>query len=438
MSVQQKPFKSSWVDSVPAHWEQLRLGRMARIYAGGTPDKANAAFWGGDIPWLNSGTVNQWMITEPSEYITEQGYEGSSARWVPKGALVMALAGQGKTKGMCAQLAIDATCNQSMAAILPDFGVSRYLLYWLSANYRNIRGMASDDLRDGLNLVLLGQIPVPVPPTAEQEAIAAYLDTETARIDMLLAEKGRLIETLREYRQATISEVITQGLDPAAPKKPSGVPWLGEIPAHWSIEKLKFLVRFVGGGTPSKDNDEYWGGDIPWVSPKDMKRPRIDDTEDKITEDAVGSSACTMIATGAVLVVVRSGILQHTIPIAINDVPVAVNQDMKALIPEERVQSSFLAYQIQGCQRELREDWVKQGATVESVEQQRMADSRFAIPPPDEQEAIASYLDRETARIDKLVDHVQDEIKLLQELRAATIADAVLGRIDVRTLSPQH
>ena len=282
-----------------------------------------------------------------------------------------------------------------------------------------------------INATDLVRIPIPVPPVEEQQVIASYLDRETARVDTLIAEKGRLIETLREYRQATISEVVTQGLDSAAPKKPSGVPWLGGVPAHWSIEKLKFFVRFVGGGTPSKDNDEYWGGDIPWVSPKDMKRPRIDDTEDKITEDAVGSSACTMIATGAVLVVVRSGILQHTIPIAINDVPLVVNQDMKAIIPDERVQSSFLAYQIQGCQRELREDWVKQGATVESVEQQRMADSRFAIPPLVEQQAIAAFLDRETARIDTLVAHVRDEIKLLQELRSATITDAVTGKIKV-------
>lgn len=273
--------------------------------------------------------------------------------------------------------------------------------------------------------------PVAWPPVEEQQDIATYLERETTRIDTLIDEKGRLTDSLREYRHATISEVVTQGLDAAVRKKPSGVPWLGNMPAHWTIEKLKFFVRFVGGGTPSKDNDDYWDGDIPWVSPKDMKRPRIDDTEDKITEEAVGSSACTMIASGAVLVVVRSGILQHTIPIAVNDVPVAVNQDMKALIPNERMQSSFLAYQIQGCQRELREDWVKQGATVESIEQQRMADSRFAIPPLDEQDAIASYLDRETGRIDKLIEHVQDEIKLLYELRAATITDAVTGKIQV-------
>lgn len=211
--------------------------------------------------------------------------------------------------------------------------------------------------------------------------------------------------------------------------KDSGVPWLGSVPEHWKIEKLKFCARFVGGGTPSKDNDEFWGGDVPWVSPKDMKRPRIDDTEDKITVAALGSSACTLIAPGAVLIVVRSGILQHTIPVAMNDVAVALNQDMKALLPDERVQCAFLAYQIQGCQRELREFWVKQGATVESIEQQRMADSSFALPDLGEQQSITIYLDRETARIDALLAEKDSLIGLLREYRQSVISERLSGEM---------
>ena len=136
----------------------------------------------------------------------------------------------------------------------------------------------------------------------------------------------------------------------------------------------------------------------------------------------------------SVLTVVRSGILQHSIPVALNMVPVVLNQDMKALLPSERANSRFLAYEISGCQKELREAWVKQGATVESIEHQRMADSELALPPLQEQQAIADYLDTETAKIDDLIAHTNDEITLLKELRAATIADAVLGRIDVRTI----
>ena len=134
----------------------------------------------------------------------------------------------------------------------------------------------------------------------------------------------------------------------------------------------------------------------------------------------------------SVLTVVRSGILQHSIPVALNVVPVALNQDMKALLLSERADCRFLAYEISGCQKELREAWVKQGATVESIEHQRMADSQLALPPLQEQQAIADYLDTETAKIDDLIAHTHDEIALLKELRAATIADAVLGRIDVR------
>lgn len=273
----------------------------------------------------------------------------------------------------------------------------------------------------------------PIPPKDEQQAIADYLDTETARIDTLIREKDELIGLLHEWRQSLIAEAVTKGLDKNAAMKPSGVPWLGDVPAHWAVEKLKFFVGFAGGGTPSKDNPEYWEGTIPWVSPKDMKRSRISETEDFITAAGQMNSPCTLIPTMSVLVVVRSGILQHSIPVALNTVPVTLNQDMKALLPTERVNSRFLAYQISGCQMELREEWVKQGATVESIEHQRMADSELGLPPIAEQQAIAEYLDAETAKIDDLITHSIEEITLLKELRAATIADAVLGLIDVRT-----
>jgi len=221
-------------------------------------------------------------------------------------------------------------------------------------------------------------------------------------------------------------------MKPYASYKPSGVPWLGDVPSEWVVEKLKFFAKFVGGGTPSKDEPAYWNGEIPWVSPKDMKRPLIRETEDFITSEGLRNSPCALIPPRSVLTVVRSGILQHTIPVAINTVPVTLNQDMRALIPDDRVESRYLAYQIEGCQKALREEWVKQGATVESIEHQRMVDSRLAVPALDEQQAIADYLDAETAKIDDLIAHTNDEITLLKELRAATIADAVLGRVDVR------
>ena len=113
-----KPTGVEWLPELPDSWDLVALRWLSQRYAGGTPDKANSAFWDdGDIPWLNSGAVNDGYITEPSEFISRAGFLGSSAKWIPKGALVMALAGQGKTKGIVAQLGFDTTCNQSMAAI---------------------------------------------------------------------------------------------------------------------------------------------------------------------------------------------------------------------------------------------------------------------------------------------------------------------------------
>lgn len=204
-----------WLDRMPTHWRAATLRWISKRYSGGTPDKGNGAYWEeGDIPWLNSGAVNDGYITEPSELITQEGFANSSAKWIPKGALVMALAGQGKTKGMVAQLGFRTTCNQSMAAIIPDYRLEpRYLYWWLSANYQNIRNMAGGDARDGLNLELLGSIQCPLPTDIEQHAIVVYLDRETTRIDQLTAKVEAAIARLTEYRQALITSAVTGKID---------------------------------------------------------------------------------------------------------------------------------------------------------------------------------------------------------------------------------
>lgn len=204
-----------WLGEVPEQWRSVSLKWISKIYSGGTPDKTNLSFWDeGTIPWLSSGEVNQFYVTVPTTYITEEAYSKSSAKWIPKDALVMALAGQGKTKGMVAQLGIETTCNQSMAAIVLSHKIHpRFILWWLSGNYENIRNLAGGDLRDGLNLELLGGIFCPLMGLAEQTAIADYLDTQTAKIDTLIAKARQAIELMKERRTALISAAVTGKID---------------------------------------------------------------------------------------------------------------------------------------------------------------------------------------------------------------------------------
>ncbi|HBO3266960.1 TPA: restriction endonuclease subunit S [Pseudomonas aeruginosa] len=213
--------------------------------------------------------------------------------------------------------------------------------------------------------------------------------------------------------------------------KGSGVEWLGQVPEHWQLRRLKHMARFSGGGTPSRDNPDFWNGDIPWVSPKDMKSEFITGAEECITAAGLSGSSSSMVPAKRVLMVVRSGILKHTIPVAINDVPVALNQDMKAIwLDSDYLSARFLMRWVQGLNDDLLKIWLKQGATVESIEQDYLADTLMPVPPVSEREHIVQYLDRETARIDALIEKKTRFIELLREKRQALITHAVTKGLD--------
>ena len=279
----------------------------------------------------------------------------------------------------------------------------------------------------------MGGTAVALPPLPEQAAIVRYLDHADRRIRRYIRAKQKLITLLEEQKQALIHQAVIRGLDPNVRLKPSGVEWLGDVPEHWEVRRLKYAVSFTGGGTPSKAAATFWSGHIPWVSPKDMTRAQLNDTADHITNDAVAASATSIVAPGAVLIVVRSGILRRTIPVAINTVPMALNQDMKALRPKDGIaKSEYLLVLIQGNESFLLREWTKHGATVESIEHGFLANSRVPLPPLPEQAAIVRFLDEAAANIDDTINRSRRQIELLSEYRTRLIADVVTGKLDVR------
>jgi len=208
--------------------------------------------------------------------------------------------------------------------------------------------------------------------------------------------------------------------------KDSGVEWLGMVPEGWGLTKVRYVASFVSGGTPARDNPEFWNGSIPWVSPKDMKTREIFTTEESITEAGLIGSATTLVEAGAVLMVVRSGILKHTIPVAMATATVSINQDIKAIAFDARqMMPAYFAYFVEGHNDALLLVWSKQGATVESIEHQYLTETRIPLPSLPEQRAIADFLDREVAKIDDLVAEQRRLIALLAEKRQAVISLAV-------------
>ena len=284
-----------------------------------------------------------------------------------------------------------------------------------------------------INASQLVCLSISLPEFQEQQTIARFLDYKTQQIDQLIAKKQTLIDKLNEQRIALITHAVTKGLNPDVEMKDSGVEWLGDVPKHWDVRRLKFVTESFGGGTPNTAIDLYWNGDIPWVSPKDMKSRKITQTQDNITQLGLEESTSRMINENTVLIVVRSGILRHSIPVAINLVPVSINQDMKALVPNESLLSPhYLQFFIEGNQKDLLDAWSKQGCTVESIESDYMLNSVMVLPPVEEQTQIVEYLDGKMARIDRMIELNQQTIDKLKEYRTALITAAVTGKIDVR------
>ena len=159
--------------------------------------------------------------------------------------------------------------------------------------------------------------------------------------------------------------------------------------------QLEELVEIVGGGTPSKSMPEYFDGTIPWVTPKDMKFWAIEDSRDHISQEAVDNSATRIVPVGSVLVVIRSGVLKHTLPVGITRCPVAINQDLKAFIPQGRIDSGYLAYFLKSQEAKLLSN--VRATTVDNVPLDEFKKLRVPLPSMSEQRRIAAILDRADA-----------------------------------------
>jgi type I restriction enzyme S subunit len=202
------------------------------------------------------------------------------------------------------------------------------------------------------------------------------------------------------------------------------------LPNSWKRTPLKELGEWCGGGTPSKAKPRYWeNGIIPWVSPKDMKKERITDSEDRITEIAVSESTTNLVPAGSVLIVTRSGILRHTLPVAVANVPVTVNQDLKVLAPKSDVLPEYVAWGLRAFSQDILHTCSKQGTTVNSIETQRLLDYEIPLAPPEQQKAIVAEIEKQFSRLDEAVANLKRVKANLKRYKAAVLKAAVEGKL---------
>jgi type I restriction enzyme, S subunit len=213
------------------------------------------------------------------------------------------------------------------------------------------------------------------------------------------------------------------------------------LPRGWAEAPLSSLGVWCGGGTPSKRVPAFWqNGTLPWVSPKDMKVDVIQDSEDHITEAALRASATNLVESGSVLVVTRSGILQHTLPVALTSRPVTINQDLKALIPYPGVVPEYVAWELRANARRILRDCSKAGTTVQSIETTQLLRFVLSIAPTAEQKRIVAAIEEQFSHLDagvSAIEHVIGPLTNAQAGRVAALRQSILSAAFSGKLTPQ-
>jgi type I restriction enzyme, S subunit len=234
---------------IPDGWKVETLGEVSDIKTGGTPNRSVDHYWNGEIPWMSSGEIHQKYVTHTAEYITNQGLENSNARILPKGAVMIALNGQGKTRGKTAILEKPVTCNQSLAAIITNeqYLYPYFLLNYLDNEYTALRNLTGDDARNGLNLSLLRSVEILLPPLPEQKRIAGVLSGVDAAIEGTKA----VIAQTRKIKQGLLQTLLTRGIGHTKFKNSP----LGEIPESWEVVKFGSVIKSSEGGVSVNSED---------------------------------------------------------------------------------------------------------------------------------------------------------------------------------------
>lgn len=411
-----------WLGAVPEHWSRAAVWMKFSLGRGRVISNEEIADNQGLYPVYSSQTLDDGVMG----YIDSFDFEGEYITWTTDGAnagTVFARKGKFNCTNVCGTL----------KAHKSEESFYRYYAFALSVA---TSWFVRHDINPKLMNNVMSAIRIPVPSIEEQRTIAAFLDYETARIDSLIDKQQRLIELLKEKRQAVISHAVTKGLNPDAPMKDSGVEWLGQVPEHWVVSRIKNYAKIDSGHTPSRQVEEYWiDCNIPWVSLNDSKTLKIvdylTDTKHKISELGMANSSAHLLPAHSV-VFTRDASIGLS---AILDKPMAVSQHLIAWICDHtRLLPEFLLLAFYAMEKEF--ERYTFGATIKTIGMDDVRSLTAAFPPLTEQSTIAKWAFEKMSSLDKGIVKAESVVGILRERRTALISAAVTGKIDLRGWTP--
>ena len=432
----------AWLGEVPAHWEVKRFKNLARL----NPPKSEIS---NTLPDMEVQFLPMEMVSEDGKFSLKETrslsevYHGFT--YFRDGDVIMAKITPCFENGKGA--IVDNLENgigfgsTEFHVLRPTSGFSSYIWYITkSIPFRKIGIMEMKGVAGQQRVPesFVSEFLVATPPHGEQTTIAAFLDEKTTQIDQLIEKKTRFIELLKEKRAALITEAVTGKFDvrtgkPYSEYKDSGVEWLGEVPGHWEVRRLKYVASCNDDVLDENGDPERL---IRYVDIGNVSEGKIQGAEEFLFQNAP-SRARRLVKDGDIIVsTVRTYL--RAIAVIQNPPEEMVVSTGFAVIRPRNINGDFLA---QALKSNAFVDWVvaeSKGISYPAINASELMELSVSLPPSEEQSAVATFLDKKNTQIDQLIEKTQQSIDLLKEKRAALITAAVTGKIDVRDYNERN
>ncbi|MCS6126906.1 restriction endonuclease subunit S [Shewanella baltica] len=418
-----------WVGDIPINWNVLPAFAVLREECIRNLDGAET-----NVLSLSYGAIKQRDVESNAGLLPESF---NTYQLVNYGDIVLRLTdlqndkrslrvGRSTQKGIITSAYMKLVClhqldNRFVYQLLHSYDTTK-VFYGMGGGLR--QSMKFEDFR---------RLPVIVPPLEEQRTIAAFLDYETARIDQLIAKQQKLIELLKEKRQAVISHAVTKGLNPDVPMKDSGVEWLGQVPEHWKCSRIGWLCKVGNGMTPNRNNAEYWSeGHIPWLNSSKVNDVEVFQAEQFVTATAFAECSLPWVKVNSVIMAITGeGKTRGTT--AITRIDTTINQHVAFIMPiSNRIVSDFICIWLQSHYGRIRFESEGWGSTKAAITCSDIKAYPVPLPSVREQNDIVKLVKVSNLKFDNLVSKATEQVGLLRERRTALISAAVTGKIDVR------
>ena len=424
-----------WIRKIPKQWQVNKIKDCLQFNIGGTPSTKVNEYFEGDNIWVSIADLNsnnEEYIFDSSVKISDEGVRNSNVKLIKKGSLLYSFK---LSVGLTAFAGCDLYTNEAIASFKPsnivDLNFLKYVLKDGFDNNANINiygaKIFNSDLIKFSKFVMTKKL-------EKQQQIANYIDKKTNKINEIIAKNKQLIDLLEEKRTTLINQVVTKGLNPDVTMKDSGVEWIGEIPKHYSIVKLKFLTSKIGSGkTPRGGSEIYVSEGIPLLRSQNIHFDsiKLDDVV-YVTDEINQSMLSTVVKNNDVLLNITGASIGRCN--YIEDINIAnVNQHVCIIRPNKKIFYKYLNYFLQSDCGQNQVFLNQNGTSREGLNFEDLSNFYIILPNDiKEQKTVVLYLEKEIMKIYTTINKVKENIQLLEEYKSSLIHHVVTGKIDVR------